>query len=261
MHGRFELDADHAQLFDSALKAARDRLFNSGATQVTWVEALIEMAQQSLDAQTLERRERFRVNLFIDPTENQSARWTDGTAIPDCIRRLTECDGTLTPVFVKDGRPVSVGRAQRIVPERTRRIVLHRDHGSCRSPWCSNSRWLQVHHVVHWEDGGPTDTPNLVALCPWCHRAHHRGCSTSSATPMTPTACGSSTPTATTSRDRRPTDRRYARRHPAADTSTRPANACAPGTSSSGGPASPPGSPDTAAPAPTSPNISQGSAT
>ncbi len=175
MHGRFELDADHAQLFDSALKAARDRLFNSGATQVTWVEALIEMAQQSLDAQTLERRERFRVNLFIDPTENQSARWTDGTAIPDCIRRLTECDGTLTPVFVKDGRPVSVGRAQRIVPERTRRIVLHRDHGSCRSPWCSNSRWLQVHHVVHWEDGGPTDTPNLVALCPWCHRAHHRG--------------------------------------------------------------------------------------
>jgi hypothetical protein len=33
--------------------------------------------------------------------------------------------------------------------------------------------WLQVHHNAHWEDGGPIDTPNLVALCGVtiaCHR-------------------------------------------------------------------------------------------
>jgi len=236
-------------------------LFNSGATQVTWVEALIEMAQQSLDAQTLERRERFRVNQFTAPTENQSARWTDGTAIPDCIRRLTECDGTLTPVFVKDGRPVSVGRAQRIVPERTRRIVLHRDHGSCRSPWCSNGRWLQVHHVVHWEDGGPTDMPNLVALCPWCHRAHHRGVFDIVGDADDPDGLRFVDPDGNDIT--RPPPHRPPMPPPAppVDTSTRPANACAPGTSSSGGPASPPGSRDTAAPAPTSPDVSQGSAT
>ncbi len=28
---------------------------------------------------------------------------------------------------------------------------------------------------MHWEDGGPTDTANLVALCGFHHRLHHRG--------------------------------------------------------------------------------------
>ena len=53
-------------------------------------------------------------------------------------------------------------------------MVEDRDRG-CRVPGCSRSRWLQVHHITHWEDGGPTDTPNLVALCGRHHRLHHRG--------------------------------------------------------------------------------------
>jgi hypothetical protein len=28
---------------------------------------------------------------------------------------------------------------------------------------------------VHWEHGGPTELHNLVLLCPFHHRAHHRG--------------------------------------------------------------------------------------
>jgi hypothetical protein len=27
---------------------------------------------------------------------------------------------------------------------------------------------------VHWEDGGATDTANLIALCPRHHRQHHQ---------------------------------------------------------------------------------------
>jgi hypothetical protein len=64
---------------------------------------------------------------------------------------------------------VSVGRAQRIVPDRTRRLVEHRD-GGCRIPGCPNTRGIHVHHITHWEDGGPTDTTNLCCLC----RRHHR---------------------------------------------------------------------------------------
>jgi hypothetical protein len=30
-----------------------------------------------------------------------------------------------------------------------------------------------VHHIVHWEDGGATNTDNLVCLCPAHHRLHH----------------------------------------------------------------------------------------
>jgi len=32
-----------------------------------------------------------------------------------------------------------------------------------------------VHHIVHWSDGGATDTPKLLALCQFHHRLHHRG--------------------------------------------------------------------------------------
>jgi hypothetical protein len=34
---------------------------------------------------------------------------------------------------------------------------------------------LHAHHLVHWENGGPTELWNLVLVCPFHHRAHHRG--------------------------------------------------------------------------------------
>ncbi|MBV9952359.1 MAG: HNH endonuclease, partial [Acidimicrobiia bacterium] len=36
-------------------------------------------------------------------------------------------------------------------------------------------RGIQVHHIVHWEDGGPTDTDNLCCLCRRHHRMLHNG--------------------------------------------------------------------------------------
>jgi hypothetical protein len=60
------------------------------------------------------------------------------------------------------------------VPDRTRRLVLRRDK-KCRVPWCTQHRWLQVHHIIHDEHGGPTDTWNLAGICGPCHRLHHKG--------------------------------------------------------------------------------------
>jgi hypothetical protein len=172
VHGR--LDADHGAIVDAALCEARDRLFREGDRDVTWVDALVDIAERSFGAAPLERRERFRPNLFFDPERSPRATWTNGIAVPDAIAELCTCDGTISPVFVAAGLPVSVGRSQRIVPERTRRLVLHRD-GQCRNPLCGVRRGLEVHHIVHWVDGGPTDTSNLVTLCRRCHRDHHRG--------------------------------------------------------------------------------------
>jgi len=43
-------------------------------------------------------------------------------------------------------------------------------------PGCTQTRWVQVHHIVHWEgDDGPTETWNLICLCPRHHRMHHQG--------------------------------------------------------------------------------------
>ena len=37
------------------------------------------------------------------------------------------------------------------------------------------TRGLHAHHIRHWEDGGLTELANLVLLCPYHHRLHHRG--------------------------------------------------------------------------------------
>ena len=42
-------------------------------------------------------------------------------------------------------------------------------------PGCdAPSSWCDLHHVVHWIDGGPTSAPNLASLCRFHHRTTHR---------------------------------------------------------------------------------------
>jgi hypothetical protein len=171
---RGELDPDHGRIVDAALTEARDALFHAGQPNVSWADALVEIAQRSLEGAPEQRRERFRVNWFIDLTDPIPARFTDGLAVPTWLRDMLLCDGTVTPVFTESGVPVSVGRTQYQVPDRTRRLVLQRDR-KCRVPWCTQSRWLQVHHIIHDQHHGPTDTWNLAGLCPGCHRLHHQG--------------------------------------------------------------------------------------
>ncbi|HMJ75708.1 MAG TPA: HNH endonuclease signature motif containing protein, partial [Iamia sp.] len=52
--------------------------------------------------------------------------------------------------------------------------VEHRD-GGCRVPGCDSQLWIEVHHIVHWEDHGDTITENLICLCRTHHRLHHQG--------------------------------------------------------------------------------------
>ena len=174
---RLRLEPDRGAVFEAALTAMRDELFGDGHSDVTWSDAAVELANRGLDSTVPARRERFRINLFIDLDDDgqPTTTWSDGAKVPDAIRDLLGCDATITPITRIGGYPVNVGRTQRIVPDRTRRIVEHRDQ-KCRVPWCPHNRWLQVHHIIHWTgDDGPTETWNLVALCPACHRQHHRG--------------------------------------------------------------------------------------
>ena len=156
-HLRGEFDPDHGRIIESALSEARDALFQAGHTKVSWAEAMVEMARRSMDQAPPQRQERFRANWFIDPADPIPARWSDGLAVPDWLRDMLLCDGTVSPVFTDAALPVSVGRTQYAVPDRTRRLVLQRDK-KCRIPWCTQTRWLQVHHIIHHEHGGPTDT-------------------------------------------------------------------------------------------------------
>ena len=97
-----------------------------------------------------------------------------GDALPDWLRKYVACDADLQVVLDEDGRTLSLGRKQRTVPGPLRRLVENRD-GGCVVPGCPARRRLHIHHLWHWEEGDPTDEWNLVALCRWHHRLHHRG--------------------------------------------------------------------------------------
>ena len=174
--GRFELrfsaPADAGALVQAAVAEAKDALFAAGVPQVTWADALVEICQRALAGVTSpSRRDSFRVYVHLDA----DGGWLNGAPrLPDHLVRKLTCEGTMQPLWERAGVPVSVGRALRIVPDRTRRLVLDRDRG-CRFPGCSATSHLQVHHILHWAIGGTTDLDNLVALCPFHHDAHHGG--------------------------------------------------------------------------------------
>lgn len=56
----------------------------------------------------------------------------------------------------------------------TRRLLTARDKG-CRFPGCSNARYIDMHHIKHWANGGETKPSNLLPLCRFHHRAVHEG--------------------------------------------------------------------------------------
>ena len=174
--GRFELrfsaPADVGALVEAAVAEARDALFAAGVPEVTGAGALVEVCGRSLGSvESVSRRDSFRVYVHLDA----EGGWLNGRPrLPGHLVAKLTCEGTLQPLWERAGVPVSVGRALRIVPDRTRRLVLDRDRG-CRFPGCVATAHLQVHHVVHWAHGGRTDLDNLVALCPFHHDAHHAG--------------------------------------------------------------------------------------
>jgi hypothetical protein len=53
-----------------------------------------------------------------------------------------------------------------------KRALLQRDR-TCRFPGCANRLYLEVHHIVHWADGGDTSLRNMVAACSFHHRFLH----------------------------------------------------------------------------------------
>lgn len=135
-----DLDTDLGALVETALDETRNTIFqrnNRGDHPdrtfriVTDVDALVELAQRSLDTITTPaRRNRYRINLHLDT--DATIRTDHGHTLPDSITRLLTCDGTIDPVHVTNGIPISVGRTRRTIADRTRRTVEHRDHHHCQ---------------------------------------------------------------------------------------------------------------------------------
>ena len=90
------------------------------------------------------------------------------------------------PTFTRDGTPLSYGRTRRLAPDVLRRALAHRDRG-CRFPGCErNTIGCDLHHLVHYSDGGTTDPNGLANVCPGHHHRHHNGDAVISGNPNQP---------------------------------------------------------------------------
>ena len=99
----------------------------------------------------------------------------DGPSIAAETARRLACDASVVAIVEnEDGEPLNVGRKTRTISSPLRRLPHARDRG-CRFPGCTNTRWVDAHHIHHWANGGETKPSNLVSLCRFHHRAVHEG--------------------------------------------------------------------------------------
>jgi hypothetical protein len=104
------------------------------------------------------------ISVFVD---DKGVEISGGTAVGPEILDKVACAGSLELIRTADGQPLAVGRRSRVIPNRLRRFILHRD-GGCTGDGCQSRYRLEAHHVIPWSEGGPTTPENLVTLC-WFH--------------------------------------------------------------------------------------------
>ena len=69
----------------------------------------------------------------------------------------------------KKGLTINVGRAQRFATDAQVLALLTAWGHQCAMPGCSHRRFIEIHHIQEWEDGGATNMDNLIPLCSSCH--------------------------------------------------------------------------------------------
>jgi hypothetical protein len=98
------------------------------------------------------------------------------TSTGEWARRIS-CDAEIARViFSANGEILDSGRASRTFTTAQRRAIVARDR-TCIWPGCdAPPGWCDVHHKIHWADGGPTSVDNGVLLCGRHHdRVHVNG--------------------------------------------------------------------------------------
>jgi hypothetical protein len=143
-------------------------------------DALVRMAELALAHLGDDARVPAQVSVVVDwkvltgaATGRHDGDFTGPIHPADLYRLLCDCNVSRV-VTGPDGLPLDAGRSRRTIPPAIRRAVVVRDHG-CRYPGCDRPPgWCQVHHVVHWIDGGRTAVDVLVLLCDRHHRVIHQ---------------------------------------------------------------------------------------
>ncbi len=67
------------------------------------------------------------------------------------------------------GLILNVGRAQRLATDAQVNALMTMWGHQCAMPGCTHTRFMEIHHMKEWADGGETNMDNLIPLCSACH--------------------------------------------------------------------------------------------
>jgi hypothetical protein len=188
--GRINLDAESGAILHGAIQGMAEELWRAqGAADaaaslrpasVRYAEALLELVHRGLAADGARPAQPLLVaTLDLDELAAGAGlplRLPSGSRLSGEAARRLACDAGVVRALTAGGSEVlDLGRATR-TPNRAQRRAKEALHEHCAFPGCTRPfRWCQLHHIVHWIDGGPTDLENLVPLCSRHHHLHHEG--------------------------------------------------------------------------------------
>jgi hypothetical protein len=103
----------------------------------------------------------------------KNAGLIDGTPIDIDDLRHIACDAGIVPaIFAADGQPLYMGRKRRAATAAQKLALIARDKQCVGCGMRASA--CDAHHIIWWDDDGPTDITNLVLLCPKCHKKAHK---------------------------------------------------------------------------------------
>nr|WP_091929884.1 HNH endonuclease signature motif containing protein [Blastococcus sp. DSM 46786] len=187
--GRFELDAVGGEKLQTAVESIVQASRPAGDMRTRaqqQADALVQLCDNQLAAGTLPvlRTHKphvvVRVDLedLIDPAAAGpgAAQTGFGTIISAARARWLACDGNISRIVIgPDGEVLDYGRRQRISPPPLRRALDARDRGCVFTGCDAPAHWCDVHHLIHWIDGGQTNLGNCALLCERHHTKIHHG--------------------------------------------------------------------------------------
>jgi len=188
LHGSFSLYGEDAAFLASALTNESDRIWRCEGEEhlpapQRNAQALMDLLRKAVgasDITTDPAKPTVVVHMALDQLEGRAGyemATVDpyGTLIPaDSIGRLL-CDAKVHRILSDpNGIVLDFGYSERIVKGYQRLAVIARDR-HCTFPGCDRPPAMcHAHHIVPWDDDGPTDMANLALLCHLHHHAVHK---------------------------------------------------------------------------------------
>jgi len=113
------------------------------------------------------------ISTLLAETGGSALLSSGGVISGDTARRIA-CDAGISRIITRGPSEIlDVGRATRTIPVALAKAVIARDR-HCTHPGCNAPPWLcEIHHLLHWALGGPTDLANCRLLCWFHHQLEH----------------------------------------------------------------------------------------